>query len=126
MNGFIQYISEMETTIPFQPFAMAQEMVGDLDVATTTVRPAGSATLRLYDIFIPLLGVFIILLNLLVVISSGLILKKGKSCHVAKLDKKEREKHISKLIWVNWKPITFGQGLALSIQFFINCSRRNH
>ena len=37
-----------------------------------------SATLRLYDIFIPILGIFIISLNLLVVISSGLLLKKRK------------------------------------------------
>lgn len=41
-------------------------------------RSTVSATLRLYDIFIPLLGVFIISLNLLVVISSGLLLKKRK------------------------------------------------
>lgn len=37
-----------------------------------------SRVLGLYDIFIPLLGVFIIVLNSAVVISSGLILKKGK------------------------------------------------
>lgn len=69
----------METITPFQPFAMAVEMEGEFEItSTTTNRPAGSATLRLYDIFIPLLGVFIIVLNLLVVVSSGLILKKGK------------------------------------------------
>jgi hypothetical protein len=40
--------------------------------------PASVAQLRLYDIFIPLLGVFIISLNLLIVISSGLVLRKGE------------------------------------------------
>lgn len=40
-------------------------------------RPPNSATLNLYSIFIPALGVLIISLNLLVVVSSGLILKKG-------------------------------------------------
>lgn len=34
--------------------------------------------LRLYDVLIPSFGAVIILLNLAVVISSGLILKKGK------------------------------------------------
>lgn len=40
--------------------------------------------LKLYDVLIPLFGSFIITLNLLVVISSGLILKKGEyhSCFV--------------------------------------------
>lgn len=42
-----------------------------------------SSTLRLYDIFIPLLGFFIISLNLLVVISSGLLLKKRKISSVS-------------------------------------------
>jgi hypothetical protein len=53
----------------------------DLDDISTTLAPTPpttSATLRLYDVFIPLLGVFIISLNLLVVISSGLLLKKRK------------------------------------------------
>lgn len=55
-----------------------------IDEIITTLAPedddpsARSATLRLYDIFIPLLGLFIISLNLLVVISSGLLLKKRK------------------------------------------------
>lgn len=40
-------------------------------------RPQNSATLNLYSIFIPSLGVLIICSNLLVVVSSGLILKKG-------------------------------------------------
>jgi hypothetical protein len=40
--------------------------------------PTDSSALIIYDIFIPLLGIFIIFFNLLVVISSGLILKKGK------------------------------------------------
>lgn len=46
-----------------------------IDNSTSTVV---TRTLRLYDIFIPLLGFFIITLNLIVVISSGLILKKGR------------------------------------------------
>jgi len=45
-----------------------------LPSSTTTT----SATLQLYDIFIPLLGIFIISLNLLVVVSSGLLMKKRK------------------------------------------------
>lgn len=45
-------------------------------IATSTV--AESRVLGLYDILIPLLGAFIIVLNLAVVVSSGLILKKGK------------------------------------------------
>ncbi|XP_055678308.1 5-hydroxytryptamine receptor 1A-alpha-like [Lutzomyia longipalpis] len=49
-----------------------------LDAVNSTAAPSVSTTLRLYDIFIPLLGVFIILLNLAVVISSGLILKRGQ------------------------------------------------
>lgn len=54
-----------------------------MEILTTTTYPeiqeaTHSATLRLYDIFIPLLGLFIITLNLLVVISSGLLLKKRK------------------------------------------------
>jgi len=40
--------------------------------------PSTVAQLRLYDIFIPLLGVFIITFNLMIVISSGLVLKTGK------------------------------------------------
>ncbi|CAO1419352.1 unnamed protein product [Diamesa serratosioi] len=43
----------------------------------STKRP-NSATLNLYSIFIPALGVLIITLNLFVVVSSGLILKKGQ------------------------------------------------
>ena len=49
----------------------------------TTISPgieSSSATLRLYDIFIPLLGIFIISTNALVVYSSGLLLKKRKFC----------------------------------------------
>lgn len=53
----------------------------------TTITSEGtssqSATLRLYDVFIPLLGVFIISLNLLVVISSGLLLQKRKFHYVS-------------------------------------------
>lgn len=62
-----------------------------IDDIATTLDPdadnssARSATLKLYDIFIPLLGLFIISLNLLVVISSGLLLKKRKLAHFAPL-----------------------------------------
>lgn len=49
------------------------------DVETTTELAQTTArVLGLYDIFIPLLGAFIIVFNLAVVVSSGLILKKGK------------------------------------------------
>ena len=60
-------------------------VVDDAEGTTTTLPTtdsesivATSRVLGLYDIFIPLLGVFIIALNLAVVVSSGLILKKGK------------------------------------------------
>jgi hypothetical protein len=45
---------------------------------TSSLPPSSVAQLRLYDIFIPLLGVFIITFNLMIVISSGLVLKTGK------------------------------------------------
>lgn len=51
------------------------------DVTSTTLpshSSGSSSTLRLYDIFIPLLGVLIITLNALVVLSSGLLLQKRK------------------------------------------------
>jgi hypothetical protein len=53
------------------------------DIITTTYpaiedSSSRAAVLGLYDIFIPLLGLFIIALNLLVVISSGLLLQKRK------------------------------------------------
>ncbi|KAG5671916.1 hypothetical protein PVAND_002085 [Polypedilum vanderplanki] len=62
----------------------------DYDLETTTlnfeeVTNSANITLRLYDIFIPLLGIFIISLNLLVVISSGLLLEKRqqpRSCYI--------------------------------------------
>lgn len=52
----------------------------DDGMETTTLKSVyeASRVLGLYDIFIPLLGVFIIVLNFAVVVSSGLILKKGK------------------------------------------------
>lgn len=59
------------------------QMDSDMDGAVEATTLGGpvvetSRVLGLYDIFIPMLGVFIIVLNLAVVISSGLILKKGK------------------------------------------------
>lgn len=45
---------------------------------TTELAQRTARVLGLYDIFIPLLGAFIIVFNLAVVVSSGLILKKGK------------------------------------------------
>ena len=48
-----------------------------LDDNSTSVK----AQLTLYDVLIPSIGGVIILLNLLVVISSGLILKKGEAFH---------------------------------------------
>lgn len=49
-----------------------------LATVTNVTSVAQSRVLGLYDILIPLLGAFIIVLNLAVVVSSGLILKKGK------------------------------------------------
>lgn len=61
----------------------------DYNFETTTLEPslieaasAETATLRLYDIFIPLLGIFIILLNSIVVNASGLLIEKRKSAFV--------------------------------------------
>lgn len=59
-------------------------IIYDEATAITSEGPSSqSATLRLYDIFIPLLGFFIISLNLLVVISSGLLLQKRKFHYVS-------------------------------------------
>lgn len=56
----------------------------DYDDNITTVHPeigsSHTAAQRLYDILIPLLGIFIISLNALVVFSSGLLLKTRKFC----------------------------------------------
>lgn len=64
-----QFIYKIESTI------------NELD---STAASSVEIQLKLYDVLIPLFGSFIITLNLLVVISSGLILKKGEyhSCFV--------------------------------------------
>lgn len=64
-----QFIYKIESTI------------NELD---STAASSVAIQLKLYDVLIPLFGSFIITLNLLVVISSGLILKKGEyhSCFV--------------------------------------------
>lgn len=50
-----------------------------IDIESNTDRiTAGEIQLRLYDILIPILGSSIILLNLAVVVSSGLILQTSK------------------------------------------------
>ena len=61
----------------------------DYNFETTTLEQsliqaasAETTTLRLYDIFIPLLGIFIILLNSIVVNASGLLIEKRKSLWV--------------------------------------------
>ncbi|KAL7020009.1 hypothetical protein ACKWTF_011342 [Chironomus riparius] len=64
----------------------------DYNFETTTLEQsliqaasAETATLRLYDIFIPLLGIFIILLNSIVVNASGLLIEKRqqpRSCYI--------------------------------------------
>lgn len=48
--------------------------ITNVDFNNTSVK----TQLRLYDVLIPSLGCLIILLNFFVVVSSGLILKKGK------------------------------------------------
>lgn len=54
-----------------------QDENGVTTITSITDAPENSSTtLQLYDIFIPLLGVFIITLNAFVVFSSGLLLKK--------------------------------------------------
>lgn len=69
MGAFIDDIDNWTTTF--------SSLIDEHGVDAPT-RPPNSAALTLYDIFIPMLGIFIIVFNLLVVISSGLILKKGK------------------------------------------------
>ena len=44
----------------------------------TTIQSIESFDLSLYDFFIPIVGVFVIILNLLVVISSGLLIEIRK------------------------------------------------
>lgn len=58
--------------------AVTDSISGDMETTTLGNVFVPSRVLGLYDIFIPLLGVFIIVLNLGVVVSSGLILKKGE------------------------------------------------
>lgn len=72
--------------LPLSQFPAEKSEMDYHDDISTTLTPeindstsTQSATLQLYDIFIPLLGLFIISLNLLVVISSGLLLKKRKT-----------------------------------------------
>lgn len=61
---------------------LSDDDLSSMDAYPSTAPPTAAVqsarVLRLYDIFIPMLGVFIILLNLMVVVSSGLILKRGK------------------------------------------------
>lgn len=78
----MDYDELLTTTELFTDLVMdssTSDMDGD-GMETTTLKSLyeASRVLGLYDIFIPLLGVFIIVLNLAVVVSSGLILKKGK------------------------------------------------
>lgn len=65
----------MITTI--NPYGYITEIEEILYQDNTTSPSSTASVLRLYDIFIPVFGFFIILLNLAVVVSSGLILKKG-------------------------------------------------
>lgn len=80
----MDYDELLTTTELFTDLVMdSSSSMSDTDgdgMETTTLKSVyeASRVLGLYDIFIPLLGVFIIVLNLAVVVSSGLILKKGK------------------------------------------------
>lgn len=80
----MDYDELLTTTELFTDLVMdSSSSMSDMDadgMETTTLKSVyeASRVLGLYDIFIPLLGVFIIVLNLAVVVSSGLILKKGK------------------------------------------------
>lgn len=79
----MDYDELLTTTELFTDLVMDSSSMADMDgdgMETTTLKSVyeASRVLGLYDIFIPLLGVFIIVLNLAVVVSSGLILKKGK------------------------------------------------
>lgn len=68
----MDYYDELLTT------TVTDSISGDMETTTLGNVFVPSRVLGLYDIFIPLLGVFIIVLNLAVVVSSGLILKKGE------------------------------------------------
>lgn len=51
----------------------------ELFYAHKNVDAVDSPALLVYDIFIPMLGIFIIFFNALVVISSGLVIRKGEN-----------------------------------------------
>lgn len=72
--------TELFTDLVMDSSSGPSDMDGGDGMETTTLKSVyeASRVLGLYDIFIPLLGVFIIVLNFAVVVSSGLILKKGK------------------------------------------------
>lgn len=79
---------ELLTTTTTTVGYFTDHVLWDDNMETTTIigsngggdglKVENSRVLGLYDIFIPLLGVFIIVLNLAVVVSSGLILKRGE------------------------------------------------
>lgn len=54
-----------------------EEIDKGVSITNSSLGEAGIIQLKLYDILIPIFGSFIIILNLIVVISSGLILKRG-------------------------------------------------
>ncbi|XP_050069331.1 glucose-dependent insulinotropic receptor-like [Anopheles maculipalpis] len=72
---YFYYIRPPQTPIPkdwwIDPMATTTESV-------TTLSASEETTLLLYDIFIPLLGSLIIILNLIVVVSGVLLLRKGQ------------------------------------------------
>uniref|UniRef100_A0A182SF65 G-protein coupled receptors family 1 profile domain-containing protein n=1 Tax=Anopheles maculatus TaxID=74869 RepID=A0A182SF65_9DIPT len=72
---YFYYIRPPQTPVPkdwwIDPMATTTESV-------TTLSASEETTLLLYDIFIPLLGSLIIILNLIVVVSGVLLLRKGQ------------------------------------------------
>uniref|UniRef100_A0A182TVR1 G-protein coupled receptors family 1 profile domain-containing protein n=1 Tax=Anopheles melas TaxID=34690 RepID=A0A182TVR1_9DIPT len=72
---YFYYIRPPHTPVPadwwVDPMATTTESV-------TTLSASEETTLLLYDIFIPLLGSLIIILNLIVVVSGVLLLRKGQ------------------------------------------------
>uniref|UniRef100_A0A182MAM6 Uncharacterized protein n=1 Tax=Anopheles culicifacies TaxID=139723 RepID=A0A182MAM6_9DIPT len=71
---YFYYVRPPQTPIPkdwwIDPMATTTQSV-------TTLSASEETTLLLYDIFIPLLGSLIIILNLIVVVSGVLLLRKG-------------------------------------------------
>lgn len=82
-DGFISSIYDYEYS---SSDSTTESVFATVEQSFNITKPSLKTQLLLYDILIPSLGTIIILLNFAVVVSSGLILKKGNlSTHVYKV-----------------------------------------